>query len=184
MATGELPFKGRNEFELTAAILRSPPQALPAHVPAMVRGVIQRCLAKDPAHRYQRAGEVRAALEAMQSDIAIDVRGAGQVARPVPWRWLAVAAVVMACAVAGIVWSRRERESVWQNAASRGRLTQATTSDTPIYEPAISPDGKMLCYAAEDANGRVDLFVRQIAGGALVKLTDDAASERRAALLT
>ena len=30
---GELPFKGRNEFELTAAILRSPPQPLPAHVP-------------------------------------------------------------------------------------------------------------------------------------------------------
>ena len=35
----------------------------------------------------------------------------------------------------------------------------------------------MLCYVAEDANGRVDLFVRQIAGGALVKLTDDAARE-------
>ena len=178
MSTGELPFKGRNDFELTAGILRSPPQVLPAHVPAMVRGVIQRCLAKDPAHRYQRAGEVRAALEAIQSDIAIDVRPARQVSRPVPWRWLAAAAVLMACVVAGIVWSRRERESIWQNAASRGHLTQAMPSDTPIYEPAISPDGKMLSYVAEDANGRVDLFVRQIAGGALVKLTDDAASER------
>ena len=49
MATGELPFKGRNEFELTAAILRSPPQPLPAHVPPMIRSVIQRCLSKDPA---------------------------------------------------------------------------------------------------------------------------------------
>jgi serine/threonine protein kinase len=64
MATGELPFKGRNEFELTAAILRSPPQPLPAQVPPMIRSVIQRCLSKDPAHRYQRAGEARAALEA------------------------------------------------------------------------------------------------------------------------
>ncbi len=178
MSTGELPFKGRNDFDLTAAILRSPPQALPARVPAMVRGVIQRCLAKDPAHRYQRAGEVRAALEAIQSDTAVDVRMPPQKSGAVPWRWLGAAALLMVCAIGGILWSRRERESIWQQAANRGQLTQAMASDTPIYEPAISPDGRMLCYAGEDADGRVDLYVRQVAGGALVKLTDDAASER------
>ena len=40
MATGELPFSGRSEFELTASILRSPPRAMPAHVPPILRGII------------------------------------------------------------------------------------------------------------------------------------------------
>ena len=68
MAAGEPPFKGRNEFEITAGILRSPADALPAHVPPMLRAIIQRCIAKEPGQRYQHAGEVRAALEAIQSD--------------------------------------------------------------------------------------------------------------------
>ena len=68
LATGTLPFVGRNEFEITAGILCAPVPPFPAHVPPMLRGIIQRCLAKEPAQRYQRAGEVRAALEAGQLD--------------------------------------------------------------------------------------------------------------------
>lgn len=71
MAAGELPFRGRNEFDLSAGILRAPPQSLPAQVPAMLRAIILRCLAKEPAQRYQQAGEIRAALEAIQSDIVV-----------------------------------------------------------------------------------------------------------------
>ena len=178
MATGELPFKGRNEFELTAAILRSPPQALPAHVPAMVRGVIQRCLAKDPAHRYQRAGETRAALEAIQSDVASDAPALPPPRRTMRWRSVAAAAALVALAGAGIVWMPRNRESVWQRVANQGHLSLAVASDTPVYDPAISPDGKLLGYVVEDADGRLDLYVRRVSGGAPVKLTDDSASER------
>ena len=69
MATGQLPFQGRNAYELTAAILRSPAQPFPAHVPPILRAIILRCLAKEPAHRYQRAGEAGAALEAIHSDL-------------------------------------------------------------------------------------------------------------------
>jgi serine/threonine protein kinase len=65
MVAGELPFQSATGYELSAAILRAPIRALPAHVPASLRAVIQRCLAKEPAQRYQRAGEVRAALEAI-----------------------------------------------------------------------------------------------------------------------
>ena len=35
----------------------------------------------------------------------------------------------------------------------------------------------MLCYGAQDPDGQVDLFVRRVAGGALVKLTSDPARE-------
>jgi TolB-like protein len=45
-------------------VLSQPPRPLPARVPPALRGVIERCLDKDPARRYQRAGEVSAALDA------------------------------------------------------------------------------------------------------------------------
>ncbi len=67
MAAGELPFQGATGYGLSSAILHEPPRALPARVTAGLRAVIQRCLAKEPALRYQRAGEVRAALEAIGS---------------------------------------------------------------------------------------------------------------------
>lgn len=68
MVSGKLPFGGRTAFEATSAILRERPAALGERVPAGLRAVIQKCLAKEAGERYQRAGEIRAALEAIQSD--------------------------------------------------------------------------------------------------------------------
>jgi TolB-like protein/Tfp pilus assembly protein PilF/tRNA A-37 threonylcarbamoyl transferase component Bud32 len=67
MAAGRRPFGGNTGYELSSAILSQPPSPLPAAVPAPLAAVIGRCLAKEPAQRYQRGGEVRAALEAVAS---------------------------------------------------------------------------------------------------------------------
>ncbi len=66
-ASGRLPFEGRTGFEISSAIMREIPNPLGAPVPPGLWAIIQRCLAKEPAQRYQRAGEVQAALEAVQS---------------------------------------------------------------------------------------------------------------------
>jgi serine/threonine protein kinase len=68
-AAGRLPFRGNTGFEVTSAILREPPPPLPPTVPYGLGAVIQRCLMKEPPERYQRASEVRAALEALQGAI-------------------------------------------------------------------------------------------------------------------
>jgi serine/threonine protein kinase len=70
MATGGLPFQGQTGYELSSAILSEAPASLPLRLPAGLRAIIERCLAKERGERYQRAGEVRAALEAIQSDTA------------------------------------------------------------------------------------------------------------------
>ena len=66
-ASGRLPFGGNTAFEISSAILREMPEPLVSPVPPGLWATIQRCLAKEPAQRYQRAGEVQAALEAVQS---------------------------------------------------------------------------------------------------------------------
>jgi TolB-like protein/Flp pilus assembly protein TadD len=69
MAAGRTPFPGDTPIERDAAVLHAEPRALPAQVPPGLAAVIRRCLAKDPAGRFARAGEVRAALEALASGI-------------------------------------------------------------------------------------------------------------------
>ncbi|PYU42142.1 MAG: hypothetical protein DMG54_17295 [Acidobacteria bacterium] len=68
-AAGKLPFRGNTGFEVTSAILREPPPPLPSTVPYGLAVVILGCLMKERAGRYQRASEVRAALEAVQGAV-------------------------------------------------------------------------------------------------------------------
>jgi serine/threonine protein kinase/Flp pilus assembly protein TadD len=98
MATGQMPFQGKNLFDLMTAVVREEAPAMPAGVGAGLAAIVQRCLAKLPGQRYQRGAEVRAALEAIGS-------GAHEVAvtpTPKPGRrrvlWLAAAVVVVAAA--------------------------------------------------------------------------------------
>jgi serine/threonine protein kinase len=66
-ASGRLPFEGRTGFEISSAIMREVPNPLGPPIPPGLWAVVQRCLAKEPIQRYQRASEVQAALEAVQS---------------------------------------------------------------------------------------------------------------------
>jgi serine/threonine protein kinase len=65
--TGQLPFGGTTPFGLSAAILHEMPLPMPSSVPPGLSAVISRCLAKDLKDRYQRASEIRSALETIQS---------------------------------------------------------------------------------------------------------------------
>jgi serine/threonine protein kinase len=69
-ASGQLPFGGRTSFEVSSAILHDTPAPLSSRIPPGLLTIIQRCLTKEPAQRYQQASEVHAALEAVQSAAA------------------------------------------------------------------------------------------------------------------
>jgi photosystem II stability/assembly factor-like uncharacterized protein len=66
-ASGQLPFRGTTGLAVGSAILHDAPSPLPERIPPGLRTIIQRCLTKEPAQRYQQAAEVQAALEALQS---------------------------------------------------------------------------------------------------------------------
>ena len=103
MAGGAMPFVGETPFAVSAAIIDQPAQPLSESVPAPLRRMIDRCLQKDPARRYQTAGEVVAALDVGETPARRDARwGTG--------RWaLAVAGVVIAALLALVAVTRRER---------------------------------------------------------------------------
>jgi len=81
-ASGRLPFEGRTGFEITSAILREIPKSLGPPVPPGLWAIIQRCLTKEPIQRYQRASEVQAALEAVQSAAIVSAAPGADVSPP------------------------------------------------------------------------------------------------------
>ena len=100
MATGTLPFTGPTPLEFASAILRESPAPLPARVSPMLRGIVRRCLAKEPGQRYQAAGEVRAALEAAASEPVSAARPSRTAVRRVGWGLAGVVAAALVVAVA------------------------------------------------------------------------------------
>ncbi len=106
MLTGAYPFWGATAFDISSAIQRDAPAPLPSHVPAPLATVIRRLLAKQPGERYQRAGEVRAALEAIQSGVMATPPAPGPRAGR---RWMAAAAAVVAVAAPVAWWALRAR---------------------------------------------------------------------------
>src|SRR5213076_11305 len=59
-------------------------------------------------------------------------------------------------------------------AVGGGRLTLLLSSEGEARSPALSADGKMIAYIASDGD-TVNLYVRRVAGGERIRLTDDAA---------
>src|SRR5260370_41156254 len=81
---------------------------LPENVPAGLAAVIKRCLQKEPARRYQRASELRAALEALEiggTAVAAPppAKRAGLARKPTLWVPLGVAALLLTSVGAGLV---------------------------------------------------------------------------------
>jgi tetratricopeptide (TPR) repeat protein/predicted Ser/Thr protein kinase len=125
MVSGTRPFQGTTPYALSSAILREAAAALPERVPAGLRGIIHKCLAKEPGERYQSAAEVRAALEAVSSG------GAVVAAAPVrSRRWILAGAV--AAAVLGLLAAARALSDLrerWAGRAATRAGPRLTTGD-------------------------------------------------------
>jgi Tol biopolymer transport system component len=178
MASRAHPFPGRTTYELCSAILKEAPRPLPMHVAPGLRAIILRCLAKQPEQRYQRASEVKAALEALHSNggaIAAAAAGANfgaaraETRKSKPLYWVAGGLVVAAATV--LYFSPGTKAPV-RPPKLGGKLRQLLATKKNIIGPGLSPDGKMLAYVEQGQNGD-DLYVTRVAGGERMKLTKD-----------
>ncbi|HEY2014739.1 MAG TPA: protein kinase [Bryobacteraceae bacterium] len=180
MATGQRAFLGRSKISTLAAVLQSDPKPaaeVHAGLPRDLERIIQRCLRKDPAWRYQSVADLKISLYDLQRETE---SGAVAVAAPEQprqraTRWIAALAVGLLLGAAGAWWltSRGERRN-----AAHGPVKPLTTFSGLEYEPALSPDGNQVAFSW---NGRdrdnFDIYVRLVEGGTALRLTTDPAED-------
>ncbi len=163
MSTGTSPFRRETVAETLTAIVNEEPApiaSLNARVPALLRWITERCLAKEPENRYSAtddlAREIRWLRDRLSEltevkpadDVGLRLR-IGRVALP------AVAVAIAAIAAAALV-------------ARPGGAHLGSYRFTPIaagegYEgmPVWSPDGQTLAYVG-DVNGVLQIFTRRL----------------------
>ncbi len=102
---GQRAFSGKSSADVATAILSRQPQPLAqigCDVPAEVQPIVDRCLEKSPAKRFQNAGDLSFALRSLITG------GGSSESMPAPrlrrwWYLAAVAGVVIAVVVGGLI---------------------------------------------------------------------------------
>jgi len=151
MLTGRAPFVARTAQELLAAQVTREPEPVERYRPAVppaLAAVVMKCLAKNPADRWQTADELLAQLEPLATPsggtTATRTRAAAAAGRLRPWlRWVGGAA---ALAVVALVATQLFRGRPLAVTASG--ITQITSDPQVEFQPAISPDGNEVAYVA------------------------------------
>ncbi len=170
MGRGQLPFGGDTVFDVTASIAKDTPEVLPRRLSPGLRGVIQRCLEKEPGQRYSSGAGVQGALEAAQSDFVHPFRigiPASIIARP--WRVVATLAVLAAAGL-GYRWLPNAPDTP---ALLRPRNPIQLTSAIGVEKYVTwSPDEQRVAYES-DQSGNWDIWVAQVGGQPPVNLTAD-----------
>ena len=173
MLVGQPPFTGATVQTIVARVMTERPAAIqPVRdtVPAPLEAAILRALAKLPADRYPTAAAFGAALAAPQT-ATIPIRVAAAPSRRASGLLLVgLAAAAIGLGAGWLLWSGKQNGGV-----ATGRITRITADEGLEIQPAISPDGKMLAYAAGNSL-RVRLYLKPVGGGRAVPLTSEGAS--------
>jgi serine/threonine protein kinase len=183
-ATRKRPFTAESNVETMHKILHEKPPAiedLNKHVPAELRRLIRRCLAKNPDQRLQSAKdlaiELREIVDEYDSLSAAGSSGSGSSAlvAPPPAKRITPAAMIglgaLLVAVLAVAWYfvlRRGGPTTPASAPSSLRIS-AIPSPGNILGAAISPDGRYIAYSLV-LDGKRTLWVRQVATGSDVQI--------------
>jgi hypothetical protein len=174
MISGRVPFPGEAEAAVAYAIVHTEPEPLSAlrtGVPLELDRITAKCLAKDPAERYQHAADLTTDLRAAAKQPPILPRVKGK--PPKPWAWLMAGAAAASLVWALATWTQTPRNTTLPASASIRQITSYTGTER---DAAISPDGRYFAFVSE-LGGQPDIWVRQVSGGDPVQLTRDAAAE-------
>ncbi len=176
LLAGRTPFQGYTPQQVLAAHVTTAPDLVTKYRPGVspqLESVVMRCLAKRAADRWQTSSELLAAIEPLgTSSGGMQPTGAQFAAVPNPARTRTRAGIAAALvlAVAAVAWlaSRGGNASTY----TLGKTTQLTTDPGLEIHSAISPDGKLVAYAA-GTSSLMRVFVRPVGGGRAIQLTDD-----------
>jgi eukaryotic-like serine/threonine-protein kinase len=155
LLTGKQTFHGEDITEILASVVKSEPDwtALPAKIPSTIRTLLGRCLRKDKRQRLSDATDIRIEIEdalAAQAtaEPTVAAIGAGVLGRQAAV--LGLGALLLGAAIAGLaVWSLRPSPAprpVTRTVITLPADQRLAGGENP--EVTISPDGRLLAYAA------------------------------------
>ena len=176
LLTGRTPFAGLTPQQMLAAHVTETPAAMTRYRPSLspaLSSIVMRCLAKHPADRWQTAQELLSQLEPLVTPSGgvtpTETRPVPAVTRPPARRAtatkIAIGVALLALAATGLVLARRRPADL-----VLGRRTQVTLDPGLELDPALSPDGKLVAYAA-GPSGAGKIMVRQLDGGGMIPVT-------------
>jgi Tol biopolymer transport system component len=181
MVTGEIPFKGDYDVAVVYSIMSEAPavmSSLRPEIPEELESIVKKALAKSESDRYQGANEILSDLSALKRQLdfttfkGVDAwKFKGKDRR----RLFALGAVFIAAAAIAGVWLLSANRGK-QAPSLPGKPSQVTSGDFWHGDPALSPDGGTIAYAA-DESGNKDLYVINVGGGNPLRLTDDPAAD-------
>ena len=152
LATGQRAFQRNTGAETLTAIIREEPipfaQANP-RVPAPVRWIVERCLAKEPEERFASTKDLARDLRSLRDHLSeTSVSEAVGVAAPAGRRtpaWLVPAiALLVGIAIGVAVLKLLEGRTATENA----RVERLTYRRGEVISAWFTPDGKSVVYAA------------------------------------
>ncbi|HWG34836.1 MAG TPA: protein kinase, partial [Gemmatimonadaceae bacterium] len=178
MLTGEPPFTGPSAQAIVAKVVTqdlAPIIPQRRSVPPAVEDAVLTALEKLPADRFDSAAAFARALSGSTTTTSARRHAGTATAIRVPAAWtaaVAVGAVALGCA--GFLIARQHYRPNTPIAAF-GSARKVTWEPGLEIQPALSPDGKYVAYAG-GSTVLTHIYVRQVAGGRAVKLTDDSTS--------
>lgn len=180
LASGKHPFSRDSAPQTMAAIIEKDPEPLPQTVPAPLRWIIERCLAKEPSARYESTRDLYRELHSLREHLSEALASSGSVAAGSArranrwWLWPAVALAGAALLAAAGYWLG----SRGQPAAALLPPVPLTSSGGVVLNPSFSPDGSEVVFAWDGPRGgKHNLYVKLIGSNDLLRLTSGAADE-------
>lgn len=185
MLTGTRPFRRDSAAETMSAILTDDPEGISsvrAEVPAAIDRIVQHCLEKKPAERFQSVRDVAFALEALSGSSS----SVGEAVAPAPRRGrerlLWTAAIVALAALAAWPWLRPATAPVTPPGTNGNDLYIAPlqggasrpVAATRFNEASgmFSPDGQWVVYQS-DESGQVEVYAVRVEGGSKIQISSN-----------
>jgi Tol biopolymer transport system component len=170
VATGRRAFAGPTAMSIAGSILHEDPPSFAeakVQVPPAFARLVNTCLAKDPASRWQTAQDVATQLAGIEEDARTPT---GAIAAQIPrsraswWPWAVAAAAVT---VAAVVWVRQDGSGVAPAAPVELQLVPPADNTYFFHVEAttfaLSPDGTRLAFVARDQAGVARIWIRSLA---------------------
>jgi dipeptidyl aminopeptidase/acylaminoacyl peptidase len=158
LVSGRRAFQRDTAAETLTAILREDPPALAAsaaEIPPGFARVIEHCLEKNPAERFQSASDVAFALENLSSasGTAVASSTSGRTKRPLAFT-LAVLAIVAAVIGAVALLAGRALSP----SSKPTSFTLLTYRQQSVFNALFTPDGKTVLFSAAPSGADPEIF--------------------------